>query len=95
MKSKYLIDPETFELPTIDSIITEFVKHRPVYYGDEVFPLAIEHNGVCYRVVICEESEDLFDFNDLMLKHGYKDLAWEQGAYKGYSSYFVHKSALS
>ncbi|MBS6009691.1 MAG: hypothetical protein KH943_08050 [Haemophilus parahaemolyticus] len=95
MKSKYLVDPTTFELPAIDAEITAFVENQAVKYADEVFHMAIEHNGKVYRVVTCEEGlTDLQDFNNFMNKHGYTDLAWEWGSHKGYSSYFVIKSNL-
>lgn len=95
MKSKYLVDTTTFELPAIDAEITAFVEKRPVHNADEIFHLAIEHNGVVYRVVTCEEGfSDLQAFNNFMNQHGYTDLAWEWGSHKGYSSYFVNNATL-
>lgn len=95
MKSKYLIDPTQFELPEIDPLITAFVEKQTTYWADDIFHLAIQHNGVVYRVVICEEGiSDLMPFNDFMHDHGYIDLAGNNGSFKGYSSFFVHKSTL-
>lgn len=95
MKSKYLIDPLTAELPEIDPLITAFVEKQKTYRADDIFHLAISHNNEVYRVVTCEEGlSDLIPFTELMHDHGYVDLAGDNGSYKGYSSYFVHKSTL-
>lgn len=96
MKSKYLIDPTSFELPEIDPLITAFVKKQKTYWADDIFHLAIQHNGMVYRIVTCEEGlSDLIPFTEFMHDHGYVDLAKDNGAYKGYSSFFVHKADLS
>lgn len=96
MKSKYLVDISTFELPEIDPLITDFVEKQEVYWGDDIFHMAISHNGVVYRVVTCEEgASDFIPFSELMHDHGYTDLAKETGNYKGYSLFFAYTASLA
>lgn len=95
MKSKYLVDTATFELPEIDPLITEFVEKQEVGWGDDVFYLGVMHNGVIYRRLMCEEgAHDFIPFKEFMHDHGYTELVGESSSLKGYSMLFVHNSAL-
>ncbi|OOF60831.1 hypothetical protein BH925_04145 [Rodentibacter pneumotropicus] len=95
MKSQYLVDISTFELPEIDSAITAFVENQDTYWADDIYRLAIMHRGIIYRVVTCEEGfSDLIPFTEFMHDYGYIDLAKDRGHFKGYSSLFIHKADL-
>lgn len=95
MKSKYLVDLATFELPTVDVEITAFVEKQEVYWGNNFYKIGIMHNGVIYREVLCEEGlSELISFHNFIGDYGYTDLVGDKGHIKNYSSLFVHKSAL-
>ncbi|MFZ7197770.1 hypothetical protein [Avibacterium avium] len=95
MKSKYLVDITTFELPPVDAEITTFIEKQEVYWGDDFYKIGIMHNGVIYREILCEEGLiELISFHNFIGDHGYTDLVGDKGHIKSYSSLFVRNSDI-
>lgn len=96
MKSQYLVDCSTFELPAIDAEITAYVQAQESYWAETDYRVGIMHNGVIYRLIICDEDlPELIAFTQWIVPQGYTDIVGERGIMNGYSSIFVPNSDLT
>lgn len=95
MKSKYLVDTTTFELPDFDKSLSEYIRLHETYWGSVTYIIGIMHNGVLYRCIICDDGLGEFvGCCEWLNKQGYTNLL--PGKPKnGYDAIFVADCKLS
>lgn len=80
MKSKYLIDPTTFQLPAIDARISAFVEEKGENpWGSTNCYIGIIYNGTRYRQLIAEGLTEWVACDHFLIDLGLKKLESAHG----------------
>ena len=80
MKSKYLIDPTTFELPAFDAQITQYVEEKGEDpWGSTNCYIGIYHNGVLYRRLTAEGLTEWVGCDNFLFSLGLNKIEAKQG----------------
>ena len=80
MKSKYLIDPTTFELPAFDAQITQYVEEKGEDpWGSTNCYIGIYHNGVLYRRLTAEGLTEWAGCDNFLFSLGLTKIEAEHG----------------